>query len=62
MVVLADRIGRNREIAGVHYRSDTEAGVTLANNIFAVLTDDPDAKAKMTRFWQAVENAKKEWS
>ncbi len=30
---LADRIARNREVAGVHYASDTKAGVDLATKI-----------------------------
>jgi hypothetical protein len=60
--VLADRIGRNREIAGLHYRSDTIAGVTLAQSIFALLNTDPDAKATMQRFWEAIEKAKAEWA
>lgn len=33
LTALADRISRNREIAGVHYPSDTKAGVDLAGNI-----------------------------
>jgi hypothetical protein len=37
---LADRIGRNREIAGVHYPSDTAAGVTLARGIATLLDAD----------------------
>jgi hypothetical protein len=37
---LADRIARNREIAGVHYPSDTAAGVTLAKGIAALLDAD----------------------
>src|SRR5258708_33972564 len=49
--VLPDRIGRNGEIAGLHYRSDTVAGITLANNIFTVLSaEDADSKATMRRF------------
>ena len=34
---LADRIARNREIAGLHYPSDTKAGVDLATAVHALL-------------------------
>jgi hypothetical protein len=34
---LAARIARNREIAGVHYQSDTHAGGELAKTTFDVL-------------------------
>ncbi len=34
---LADRIARNREIAGLHYRSDTLAGVLIAQCIMPLL-------------------------
>ena len=37
----ASRIARNREIAGVHYQSDTEAGVMLAQDFFEILRQDP---------------------
>jgi hypothetical protein len=31
---LANRIGRNREVAGVHYPSDTRAGQQIADEAF----------------------------
>ncbi len=37
---LADRIARNREIAGLHYPTDSAAGVTLAAGIAALLDAD----------------------
>src|SRR5262249_38577503 len=40
LTTLADRIARNREIAGLHYPSDTAAGVNLAFQIFAILNDE----------------------
>jgi hypothetical protein len=36
--VLADRIARNREIAGLHYPSDSQAGVVLAGQIQPLLS------------------------
>ena len=38
LVALADRIGHNREIAGVHYKSDTAEGKALAAKIMPFLT------------------------
>jgi acid phosphatase (class A) len=38
---LADRIGKNREIAGVHYASDTAAGKYLAAQCFELLAKCP---------------------
>jgi hypothetical protein len=35
---LADRIARNREIVGLHFESDTKAGVNLAQGILEILT------------------------
>jgi acid phosphatase (class A) len=37
LVALADRIGKNREIAGVHYRSDTYAGKEIAKKALPYL-------------------------
>lgn len=34
---LGRRIGRNREIAGVHYKSDTDAGFSLAEQMFELM-------------------------
>jgi hypothetical protein len=35
---LANRIARNREIAGLHFESDTKGGVNLAQSILDVLS------------------------
>jgi hypothetical protein len=52
--VLADRIARNREIAGLHYCSDSQAGVALATQILPLLT---------TNSWysNALAAARREW-
>ena len=55
---LAARIARNREIAGVHYPSDSAAGKLLAEAIFEILKDE----TKMPRFSAAMDSAQKEWS
>jgi len=47
-------IALNREIAGVHYPSDTEAGKILARQILGELKKDP-------RFVKMFENAQGEW-
>ena len=39
LVALADRIGHNREIAGVHFKSDTDAGRDIALQAFRILAD-----------------------
>jgi hypothetical protein len=52
---LAARIGRNREIAGVHYRSDTEAGAELAGKVAEALKDTPLCAAM-------IKAARAEWS
>ncbi len=53
---LADalRIARNREIAGFHYPSDTDAGRLAARQLVDLLLADPE-------FRTLVEDAKREW-
>ena len=38
---LADRIARNREILGLHYRSDSKAGKELAEQTVAIFKNCP---------------------
>lgn len=38
---MADEIALNREIAGVHFRADTEAGQQLADSVFTLLMAQP---------------------
>ena len=57
---LADRIARNREIAGLHYRSDTLGGVALAVDTLPLLAaPTPQGRSK---FRIAVEAAQAEWA
>jgi membrane-associated phospholipid phosphatase len=58
LVALADRISRNREIAGLHYPSDTKAGLKLAQAITEKILLD---KTYLPKFAKLVENARKEW-
>ena len=55
---LAARIARNREIAGLHYQSDSMAGEWLAGEIFKILNNQPSI---MQRFHDAVKAAASEW-
>jgi len=57
--VLADRIARNREIAGLHYPSDSRAGVTLGAAINAKILLD---RTYLPKFVELVELARKEWA
>jgi hypothetical protein len=45
---LADRIARNREILGLHYRSDSEAGKDLAEKTIAIFKNCPTADRLFT--------------
>ena len=62
---LALRIARNREIAGLHYPSDSDASRRLAETIFQHLRGEFDAdvlaSAPMSRFGKAIALARKEW-
>ncbi|CUT10086.1 Conserved domain protein [Bradyrhizobium sp.] len=57
--VLAKRIARNREIAGLHYPSDSTAGVILAEAIADKILLDEEY---LPKFAALVEAAKAEWN
>ncbi len=42
---LAENIGRNRELAGVHYKSDTDAGQKIAKIYYSKIKNSPNYKA-----------------
>jgi len=56
VMALADEIARNREVAGVHYASDSAAGKQLAKDIFAILNSK-----SCPRFRKALREARREW-
>ena len=41
LLELARIVGFNREIAGLHYESDTAAGIQVANQVLPILNDCP---------------------
>jgi hypothetical protein len=62
---LAGRIARNREIAGLHYKSDSDAGAILAGEIFKILNDEtkmPHEPNQPSRFKAAMDRARLEWA
>lgn len=46
---LAISVGRNREIAGVHYPSDTDAGFQLGRMMFEALAKNPKFSCKLSK-------------
>jgi hypothetical protein len=56
---MAARITRNREIAGLHTRQDSEAGRTLAKHLHDVLTDFRGSGD--SRFAKCFDEARAEW-
>lgn len=54
LLVLADRIGENREVAGIHFPSDTAAGKEIADQAFPILQSCAGYQA-------ILERAKQEW-
>ncbi len=50
----ANRIARNREIAGLHYPSDSKAGAMLAGQLYKKLMSNPE-------FVEHLKVAKTEW-
>jgi acid phosphatase (class A) len=55
LFAMAARIAKGREIAGVHFPSDTDAGKFLAEEIFPILN-------KVPSFEKIQKAAKKEWA
>ncbi|HUQ30124.1 MAG TPA: phosphatase PAP2 family protein [Candidatus Paceibacterota bacterium] len=53
-VAKADAVAKNREIAGLHYPSDSAAGVLLAQQFFAIMMQN-------TEFQRLLADAKREW-
>jgi acid phosphatase (class A) len=54
LIALSERIGHNREIAGMHFRSDTMAGFEIAEQAFPLLqacTGYQDILARAQREW-----------
>ena len=54
LLAMAQRIGFNREVAGVHYPSDTRAGQSLAEQVFEIARQGK-------HFQELVAEAKAEW-
>jgi hypothetical protein len=66
LMALARRVARNREIAGLHYPSDSAAGAALALAAFAKLskhtgTGQNAAHYTLKSFGEAVTKAAAEW-
>jgi hypothetical protein len=68
LTALANRIARNRELAGLHYPSDSGAGVQLASNLFDLLsgsqmpaTEGPPG-SKTSKYIALRDLARSEWS
>jgi hypothetical protein len=60
LIQLALRIARNREIAGLHYPTDSVGGRTLANQIFGNLLSDDSSSAPVGSYRGAVLAAQSE--
>ncbi|MDR7332960.1 phosphatase PAP2 family protein [Roseateles asaccharophilus] len=41
LIAIADDIAYNREVAGVHFEADSDAGKSLADQVFKLLMDQP---------------------
>jgi acid phosphatase (class A) len=54
LVRLADQIGRNREIAGLHFPSDTAAGIDFAEQLFELVQGVPKVNG-------VLDDARAEW-
>lgn len=60
LLSIAFQIAMNREIGGVHYRSDTAAGYLLAQQIVALLPRNPKASELIAELKAALAGAKPE--
>lgn len=58
LLSIAFQIAMNREIGGVHYRSDTSAGYLLAQQIVTLLPQNAKAKAAMEKLKAALTSEK----
>ena len=59
---LARRIARNREIAGLHYPTDSVGGRRLADQVFSkILFDDTSATPPVKSYQDALTAARSEW-
>jgi hypothetical protein len=56
---LAQRIARNREVLGLHYPSDSEAGKLIAADLFTTISGSPAKYPLMTALFNG---AKAEWA
>jgi hypothetical protein len=62
---LAKRIARNREIAGLHYPSDSVAGESVAQQLFDKLTDEAvmgGTSGNPSKIGKLITEAKAEWA
>jgi hypothetical protein len=59
---LARRIARNREIAGLHYPTDTAGGHRLAEQIFSRILFDESAMPPVKSYQDVLKSARGEWS
>jgi membrane-associated phospholipid phosphatase len=55
---LAQRIARNREVMGLHYPSDSAAGIKIAADLISTITSTPTAFPKMINL---LRQARTEW-
>ena len=55
--MMAQRVARNREVIGLHYRSDSEAGRVLGQNTFDIIMN----QGQCPTIQKMVQDASKEW-
>jgi membrane-associated phospholipid phosphatase len=59
---MAARIARNREVLGLHYPTDSAAGIALANETFAVMGGLPNLANVIPTLANVVPVARREWA